>query len=401
MVIVATRRRWRCLAPLVGAAGFVMAVALAGCTGVANPPDGSGSAPSSVAVPTPSGGDSRPSLRRTIDSPIELPYASYYQAARAVLVASYERQEEVWRSWNDGSEALIAACMKQEGFEYFPVEYSPTTAEEIAERVYPQGDTLDIPWLPQSLTEVDSSGYGVASVAVYTGADEFADPVDDQNSEYFASLSGSAQQAYELALTGRSGSGELVNPSNCSDRADQEFPAPQAEDLSFLDTLDQMDSVMGGGQYTVDVTSGEWVVEKQAEEWELWGSPDYKQLLADYTGCLQEIDDTGAVDRWLGGQDANIGPTEMLALAVATAADCSVAVSGGLVGDDTPEEQRSLVGSQAERDVAVLDFKCRQETDFVNRYAQAISSVQARYIAEHRDAVDQLDADIREYLGRG
>ncbi|MDR3359081.1 MAG: hypothetical protein LBO20_00165 [Bifidobacteriaceae bacterium] len=346
-----------------------------------------------------------PKLRQQTDSPVPLPYAPYFEAARTVVATAQERGATALRQWYEDSEGFVAACMKEAGFDYFPREYDLDQARQEAETAIPQGDMLDIPYLPSEPEEVERVGYGVITTNEYTGADQFA-ATPDQNSEYFAALSDAAQREYMLALYGYpeprgEGSGPPLNPDNCADRAADRFPAPASEDISFLTTLDMMRGVMGGGQYTLDLETGQTTVDRAAEEWELWGSPDYQELSGEYTRCVESGDPSGAVVRWLGGEGATADPMAMLALAVATAPDGSVATPDGATGLDRPEEHSALVGSQAERDVALLDFKCRGETDYVARYAAAVAGVQARYIAEHQAEVDKLEAAMKDYLSAG
>jgi hypothetical protein len=396
----------RAAVPRLAFGGLVAAAicGLAGCVGAgpAGGPAPTASGPGGGLSETATGGArvDGARLRQQIDSPIKLPYTPYCEMAREVVAASYERRQDAWRRWHDESEGFVAGCMKEAGFDYFPVEYDPTAPKEVAREAYPQGDVLDIPGLPGTLAETQRVGYGVVSAGEYSGGDEFSEPASDRNSEYFESLSASARRQYHLALYGVDpDSDQVLNPDNCGDKAIALYPMPASDGAPSLDTLDIMQRVMGGGQYTVDITTGDWTVDKEAEVWELWGSPAYKELSAEYTDCVRRADASGAVALWLGGEEVTIGPAGMLALAVATAADGSVADAWG--ASQLPEEQASLVGSQAERDVAVLDFKCREETDYANRYAEAVYRVQADYIAAHRAEVEKLEAAMMEYLARG
>jgi hypothetical protein len=64
--------------------------------------------------------------------------------------------------------------------------------------------------------------------------------------------------------------------------------------------------------------------------------------------------------------------------------------------ESTPLDQRSLVGSQVEIDVAVADFECRQETDYMDRLISRMREIQDEHLAEHQKELDAFMAAVEE-----
>jgi hypothetical protein len=69
----------------------------------------------------------------------------------------------------------------------------------------------------------------------------------------------------------------------------------------------------------------------------------------------------------------------------------------GVPMGETPVEYRSLLGSDPEIRIAVVDFKCRQKVDFVNRWAQIQADVQQDYIDQHKTELDRMLAQIEQF----
>jgi hypothetical protein len=61
-----------------------------------------------------------------------------------------------------------------------------------------------------------------------------------------------------------------------------------------------------------------------------------------------------------------------------------------LPADGARPDQKALVGSPPEVAVAAADFRCRQQTDYLNRYVAIVVDLENQYIAAHREELDQL-----------
>jgi hypothetical protein len=81
--------------------------------------------------------------------------------------------------------------------------------------------------------------------------------------------------------------------------------------------------------------------------------------------------------------------------AVETGADGSVrdpAADPAMV----PADQQMLTGSEAEIAVAVADFECREETDFMDSYIGRVKALQQEFIEDNKDALGQFMAAVEE-----
>jgi hypothetical protein len=57
---------------------------------------------------------------------------------------------------------------------------------------------------------------------------------------------------------------------------------------------------------------------------------------------------------------------------------------------DVPEEERSLVGSDAEIAIAVADFECREPLDYFTVHREVQLELEQRYIDQNRASFDAL-----------
>jgi hypothetical protein len=78
-----------------------------------------------------------------------------------------------------------------------------------------------------------------------------------------------------------------------------------------------------------------------------------------------------------------------------TGADGSVRAVGADPAE-VPFDQTWLIGSEAEIAVAVADFDCRQETDFMDTYVGRVRAMQQDLIDEYGAALEQFKAAASE-----
>jgi hypothetical protein len=350
-------------------------------------------------------GGGLPKASTVMSSPVELPFARYYRAARRAAVIAAEESEQALNESYRVQEAFLAECMKQAGFSYFPRE--PPESVEDAETEWGgyvlNGDMLDIPQLPETLDEARRVGYGV--MEAYGAEDPLgAVQADAANQEYYQSLSAAAQRSYDLALAGLTADddpyGTTPAVGNCLSRAAAELPAGPApsELLGVLEPLSGMFGV--NAESGLAVEGGVTVTERASGSESVHDRPEVFELKREYRACLVEGDLGGVFTRFLEGVQLAT-PWTAFSVAVLTAEDGSVAqmLAGQTYSDeDFSESQQSLVGSQAERDVAVADFACRAETDYVNRFAAALAAAQESYIEAHREELDKMESGIELFL---
>jgi hypothetical protein len=92
------------------------------------------------------------------------------------------------------------------------------------------------------------------------------------------------------------------------------------------------------------------------------------------------------------------GPEGAFLMATRTSPDGSVA---SLSTDEAKlsVNQESLVGSQAEIDIAVADFDCRADTDYLARLTEIQRSMEQDFVNKRKKALDQLVAYVDQEIG--
>ncbi|MDR2565804.1 MAG: hypothetical protein LBC97_07035 [Bifidobacteriaceae bacterium] len=348
-----------------------------------------------------------PIARTDSPSPVELPFAPYYEAARRVVAVARDVEQAAWDDVYRAQQQIIAKCMKESGFTYFPLE--PTPPAEASEDVYGPyaltGDTLgDVPVLPNTLDETLKVGYGVLSMGEYTGAFE-PGPLEGEaeNSEYYESLSDSARQAYDLALVGlteEDEAGATPIAGNCYERAYAQVPDAASVDVSFLEPLIAMGRTTGASDVGFGGSEDSSVVSEAEDVKSVDDLPEIVELKREFKDCLINGEMGEVFSKYLVDVKYAV-PRTAFEVAVSTGPDGELfimEVGRTYYGEDIPEVQQSLVGSQAERDIAAADFVCRQETGYVERYAAALKDRQTEFISEHQAELDRMEESMQRFL---
>ncbi|MDR1186902.1 MAG: hypothetical protein LBK95_05525 [Bifidobacteriaceae bacterium] len=374
------------------AALSMTALALAGCTSGqegAEAPEPTDSQSGSIR-PVDATGVELPEARWWIESPVELPYAPHLDAIEAAWAAADDGLAAQWARHHDQVDQSVAACMAEAGFDFQPRPYHPPEDQTREDSPYQNWTVLPIQWLPATIEEAERVGYGVESDPRAEDGHDLVGP-EDPNAAYVESLSDSGRAAYEKALNGTDPeTGKTVNPDNCFSKAWEEYPDPAGPDMSFLEPAGGMDSLHQG--VVINFETGPEIDPSDPDA--IAADPEMVALRDEYERCALASE----IGQHLlpGWMDTHV----LVSLAKSTASDGSVLdlPPGPFDPDDVPPEQLALVGSQAERDVAVVDFQCREETDYVNRYAQIVADAEAKYIAEHEAEIDKMMAQIEQFL---
>jgi hypothetical protein len=310
--------------------------------------------------------------------PLESPLGKYWEVVGAAEQWTAEQLTGARAGTWAEREAAVVACMKEQGFDYYPTSYQAFA------RPMPPGDTLPIPFLPDSRETVETYGYGLLeaddeSAAPY-GWEE--DPMQLKNNEYVDSLSPSAQVAYWQALNGMQPDGQQVLENSCSAKADAQ--AGPVESIGGQDTAWYMDQFRGMSGATAamepvegEASSGGGVVYQPPADARI------AQLNSEWFTCMREAGQL---------KDAQEAATTTITAAfwsaIRTGADGSVDAGS----DNAPLDQRSLIGSPLEIAIALADFDCRAKTDYVNRFAQVWVELEQRYVDQHRAELDNMVA---------
>ncbi|MDR1187590.1 MAG: hypothetical protein LBK95_09060, partial [Bifidobacteriaceae bacterium] len=167
-----------------------------------------------------------------------LPLTPYFDAYHALDQAVQTGQSMRERAdWLNEREAETASCMKKAGFEYYPRQVEAADFFSTNPFVALEGDMVAVSYLPDTLAEVQATGYGIRPVT--DPADKPVNPTepdpteeDIKNQEYREGLSASAGAAYDMALTGWDGTdeGRDAEVGGCAAVVDQKHPEPAADD---------------------------------------------------------------------------------------------------------------------------------------------------------------------------
>jgi hypothetical protein len=227
-----------------------------------------------------------------------------------------------------------------------------------------------IPFLDEDRQVVARHGYGVTGTPE---EEQAAGLPPDPNLEYLESLGEAEAAAYDLALNGdwrvpttegscnREVIDSLPKPTGYTDRI-QPF---------YTEFGDLIRAVTNPVMYDFPETQG--VVE----------------LNQQWAGCMAaqgfELSEEAAV--W--------GPMAGLDLARRTRPDGTVAppIVESIAIVDIPAEEWSLLGTEPERAVALADFDCRVETDYLARLAALRVDFDNDIIAANSDALQRLKAN--------
>ncbi|MDR1442367.1 MAG: hypothetical protein LBJ02_08290 [Bifidobacteriaceae bacterium] len=310
-------------------------------------------------------------------------YSPYLDGPGVDEEALVERKEQWW----DSVEASVSECMAREGFEYFPTEYLQLQLPDDALSF--DVDWMPIPALPGKRDEVEQWGYGSHSrLTSFTPADlqsQLADaPSSRANSDYFASLSPDAQTKYteayqgsEEALYDRQG---VDLYAGCSGQAFRAFPEPGSEEP----------------QYQFDAEFGELVHFIASLSSIIFEDKRISGLASEWNDCMRKagVDVSGEiVADVVGGDGLYANPRSAWYLAMRTGEDGNVGPGGeGFFEDSLPLDQRSLTGSGPEVRIALADFDCRVETDYVARFKEIQLGIERQFVDENRARLDQMVA---------
>ncbi len=249
--------------------------------------------------------------------------------------------------------------MARRGFRYVPLtqDYSIST--------FGVGSMLGfvpVPYLSTDLTVVEREGYGLYAL-------EDASEDEDPNTAYLESISEAEADAYSIALNG-----DYRIPTtngSCSREALDAHPEPTGYSDRTSVFHSEYDELI---QTMISVTRIDFLRE-----------PSVMALNEQWESCMNS---KGYV---FDEANTGTGPLAAMSRAVHTRPDGTFAPThGGELISDIPIDERSLSGTEFERKVAVDDYLCRQETNYLPAMTQIRQEIDEVLIAEHRVALDRL-----------
>ena len=216
-----------------------------------------------------------------------------------------------------------------------------------------------------------------------------------KNAAYRDSLSAEAQREYDIALVGHydDASADDPNPSACRTLAMAAHPEPASIASQTVQEL------LWSADYIADEALSVTSLEASGAGFKrsIGNDPRLASLKQEYTECVR----ANKQGSWYS--DEVTDPASMMGIAWGTAADGSVFDPQGATEVsilDIPPEYRGLQANTAQIDIALTDFQCRADTDYVNRYADIQFDAEQAYIDEFRPQLEQLLADIEDAIDR-
>lgn len=288
----------------------------------------------------------------------QTPLTAYLSAVWGSDVSPQE-QEKRFAKEQAKQEELIAACMKDEGFEYTPEVASASSVAPIASELKPE----DRDWVAQW-------GYGAVHSPAQNDTSQSAEERVDPNADYVASLSESEQAAFSEALSGptrtddedepKDGSAEYdPETSGCQGRAQHEIAgADPTQSDEFAPLFDKINAL-----YQED--RGSW--------------PGIADLDAEWATCM----DTAGYPGFTHQLDAQSSIYQKLDDAVASGPDGPETEMDDATADKIATE---------EVDLALADLDCREQVSYRDRYQKAQSTREDRFIADNKADLDALKA---------
>jgi hypothetical protein len=275
--------------------------------------------------------------------------------------------------WSDNTDRVIAECMQEQGFSYFPYGYEDLPAPAIGQ---PDLGSIPVPLLSSDRDVVEQYGYGLYPTPEEINAGLLDRQDNDPNLAYMDSLDAAAQEAYHLALSGPPseeghGRDKGLDEMGCTGKAWAAFEKPELPDeyLRFQERFADIRYDLNAGVF---------------EEW--FADARVIALNDQWYGCMSNAG-------FLFDQEsAGYGPLAAMSQALRTRRDGSV--DGDQWGKPAREidvEAKSLVGSPAEREVALADFLCREEINYLPRAIEIRIARDEQFIAEHRDDLQALE----------
>ncbi len=370
------------------ALGVALVFLLGGCTAAVGPDptdspasetsgvvDGGGSSPSTT-VQVSVGPQELPqaSMSTEMDPPPPLvKYGVYLDGPGedpAYQAAVTQRSEDIGNA--------IAACMAAQGFTYVPSPPQPSasaglTSLDLNLRYLP------VPYLSADRGTVVREGYGVMATPEELAAARGV-TVGSPNDAYTSTLSPAEFEAYQTALFGDYNDPVGTSSSSCSGKASAQYP-----EVPIPDRQKNFDAEFGGLTTAVwnllvgDPSSGGESIESDSRRLEL--DAEWESCMAGKGYRLEKLDYEHGPDLAFGlarrtRPDGTVGPFHYTSVNLA----------------DVPVEEKSLLGTEPEREVAVADFDCRVETDYMARLTDIRVSLDDQFIAEHQTELDRLVA---------
>lgn len=341
---------------------------------------------------------SPPVARLGVGSPVEMPFAPYVEIARRASQADIDAWFAATREPFAEQQKQIALCMADSGFDYQARTLPDYPVEGTVLGALPGAD-LRLAWLPATRDQVARYGYGQLAGQLGDAGyptNEYAEtlawskreapldewsPADRANNATFERLSEAQQQDFMVVLAICGGDLELranhpAVPTThaLSSRADyvaDEYPGSEGR-LDWLyeyePILQPLFAILLTGTHLTDLD-----LEAMEAAGSLYTDPRVTALNSAWTTCMigaGVVPETGNLDRI-----NRVGPSSPTTL---------------LPWFATTDNGVTTLSNEAYIAVALADFDCRGQTDYVNTLAQVQAELEARVVTAHQSELDTL-----------
>ncbi|MDR0592239.1 MAG: hypothetical protein LBG60_03060 [Bifidobacteriaceae bacterium] len=227
-------------------------------------------------------------------SPVELPFERYFAAADAAFEALDTSGGVDSRERENRIEEFKASCMKERGFTYYPVPAAEPAPDAGLGDV--GHDALwSIPFLPDTLEEVERVGYGITRPLEGSATPE-ASAAEQQNQAYREGLTSSAQREYDLALYGYYDQASYADQGTvadaCGSLAAEAFPGYSAPSGDSFERWYALTEPLDGIAEAFTITA--WndragVAHEDIGPYAAEADPRMADLQAEYSKCVRAL----------------------------------------------------------------------------------------------------------------
>jgi hypothetical protein len=320
------------------------------------------------------------------------PFAQYMPVIVELLsLPEYtSAQEAEIRARDTAISEFIAGCMRERGFDYFWDEWEPDEPSAAAVFFADGVDLIPVNRLPGSIDRVRAEGYGLQSPTGGSESGAETSGASLANEEYRSSLSVGSRSAYDLALTGQDYEKEPdpAIPPGCGALAIEEYPEVETTAPSTRQRFWAEFGPLVLGMNTVvleDAFQDQRVRDLSLGWYDCMAEAGYDELTAGWRYSTENVTINAGVE-----------------LAMTTLPDGETGWYWYDIGSqDTPDGQRSLVGSEAEIAIAVADFECRQPLDYFGTHRAVQLELEQEYVDDNQAAFDGLLAVYESYRAEG
>lgn len=306
------------------------------------------------------------------------PLAVYLEAAWGSGMSQEERDKEM-ADTNRRIEDLVAACMKDEGFDYVPVVYDPSDDAGV-----------EFEWEPEKREWVEEYGYGIMNDPFLAANGGELEEYTDANTAYVDSLSESERAAYMEALYG-----PMIE--------DEDEAAMSDYDWTTAGCYGEAQHETSGDEAAYEEQFTD-LFEKINELWEKQQkAPETAALDAEWAQCMDAAGAPGFTKQSDALDSISKATVDLQSEYAASAdgdssGDAAVSKDAALSEDaavTTPDLSETPDGKKlAERELALalIDLDCREQTDYVQESLRIQFAIEERFIAENKAELEAFKA---------